>query len=120
MATATSRTAAAMPRLSSAIRARYSTVPAAARSTVPSASDSIGYPLAGVYPWPGRISRPASSEPRTARVPAASVTVVTTAALAASTVARRGMAASVVLIMPVPYSPLTASTATMATTAWPR
>ena len=53
-------------------------------------------------------------------MPAASVTAVTTAALAASTVVRRGIAARVVLIMPVPYSPLTASTATMATTAWPR
>ena len=84
------------------------------------ASDSAGYPFAGVYPWPGRISRPASTEPSTAGMPAASVTAVTTAALAASSVIRRGMAASVVLIMPVPYSPLTASTATMATTAWPR
>jgi len=38
-------------------------------------------------------------------MPAASVTAVTTAALAASTVARCGMAASVVAIMPAPYSP---------------
>ena len=41
------------------------------------------------------------------------------AALAASTVARRGIAARVVRIMPVLYSPLMASTARMATTAWP-
>ena len=66
------------------------------------------------------MSRPASTEPSTASVPAASVTTATTAALAASTVVRRGIAARVVLIMPVPYSPPTASTATMATTAWPR
>jgi len=42
------------------------------------------------------------------------------AALAASTVSRRGIAARVVRIMPVLYSLLIASTARMATTAWPR
>ncbi len=48
------------------------------------------------------------------------MSAVTTAALAASTVTRPGIAASVVRIMPVLYSVLTASTATMATAAWPR
>ena len=42
------------------------------------------------------------------------------AALAASTVVRRGIAVRVTRIMPVPYSPPIASTARMATTAWPR
>ena len=41
-------------------------------------------------------------------------------ALAARTVVRRGIAARVVRIMPLLYSPLTASTARTATTAWPR
>jgi hypothetical protein len=36
------------------------------------------------------------------------------------TVGRRGIAARVMRIMPVLYSPLIASTARMATTAWPR
>ena len=52
-------------------------------------------------------------------VPAASTRPVTRAALAASTADRRGIAARVVRIMPVLYSPLMASTARMATTAWP-
>ena len=42
------------------------------------------------------------------------------AALAASTVGRRGIAVMVVRIIPVLYSLLIASTARMATTAWPR
>src|ERR1700727_2425882 len=53
-------------------------------------------------------------------VPAASTRPVTTADLAASMVTRRGMAVMVVRVMPVLYSPLMASTAMMATTAWPR
>src|ERR1700730_6062889 len=53
-------------------------------------------------------------------VAAASTRPVTTAALAARTTVRRGMADSVMRIMPVLYSLLMASTATMATTAWPR
>ena len=42
------------------------------------------------------------------------------AAFAARTVVRRGIAARVVRIMPLLYSPLIASTATTATTTWPR
>ena len=53
-------------------------------------------------------------------VPATSTRLVTTTALAARTVVRRGIAASVTRIMPVLYSPLIASTASTATTAWPR
>ena len=49
-----------------------------------------------------------------------SIRPVTRAAFAARTVVRRGIAASVVRIMPLLYSPLIASTATMATTTWPR
>ena len=71
-------------------------------------------------PWPGRMICPASTQPRTATAPAASTSPVKTAALAARTVARPGMAASVTRIMPVLYSPLIMSTARMATTAWPR
>src|SRR5262252_5697565 len=66
------------------------------------------------------MSRPASSDPRMARVPAASVRPVTRTAFAARTVVRRGMAARVVRIMPLLYSLLIASTATTATTTWPR
>ena len=120
MATADSRTAVAIPRLSSPIRARYRTDPAAARSTGPSPRDSGAKPCAPVKPLPGRRSRPASSDPSTAIVPAATTRPVTTAALAVSTVDRRGIAASVVRIIPVLYSPLTTSTARMATTAWLR
>ena len=71
-------------------------------------------------PRPGRISRPASTEPSTAKAPAAKTGPVRMAALAASTVARLGIAASVTLIMPVLYSLLTTSTPTMAMAAWPR
>src|SRR5271169_746669 len=53
-------------------------------------------------------------------VPAASTRPERTAALAARTTARRGIAAKVMRIMPVLYSLLIASTATTATTAWPR
>ena len=56
----------------------------------------------------------------TPTVPAASVSAVTATALAPSTLSRRGIAVSVVRIMPVLYSPLIASTARMATTAWLR
>ena len=52
-------------------------------------------------------------------IPAPSTTPVRVAALAASTAHRRGIAARVVRIMPVPYSPLMTSTASTATTAWP-
>ena len=51
---------------------------------------------------------------------AAKVSAVTATALAPSTLSRRGIAVSVVRIMPVLYSPLIASTARMATTAWLR
>ena len=71
-------------------------------------------------PRPGRISRPASTEASTPAAPAASVSPATATALAPSTPRRRGMAVSVVRIMPVLYSPLIASTARMATTAWLR
>ena len=53
-------------------------------------------------------------------VPAASATASSTAALAASIVHRRGMAARVERIMPVPYSLPTMTTASIATIAWPR
>jgi len=53
-------------------------------------------------------------------VPATRTRPVMTAALAASTVVRRGIAARVTRIMPVLYSPLIASTARIATIAWPR
>ena len=56
----------------------------------------------------------------TPTVPAARVSAVTATALAPSTLRRRGIAVSVVRIMPVLYSPLIASTARMATTAWLR
>src|SRR6266540_634139 len=65
------------------------------------------------------MSRPASTDPRTATAPAASTNPLTTTALAARTVVRRGIAARVTRIMPELYSPLIASTARMATTAWP-
>src|SRR5271166_2709211 len=118
MATAESRTTVAMPRLSKAISARYRTEPAAARSVGPAARDSSGKPRAGVKPWPGRMTRPASTDPPTAMVPVASTRPATRTALAASTADRRGIAVSVMRIMPVLYSPLIASTARMATTAW--
>ena len=41
-------------------------------------------------------------------------------ALAASTAVRRGIAVNVIRIMPLPHSPLIASTASTATTAWLR
>ena len=65
-------------------------------------------------------SPPASTEASTATAPVARVTALTTAALAASTRHRRGVAASVRRIIPVLYSPLTTVTATIATMAWPR
>src|SRR5271165_3835446 len=65
------------------------------------------------------MTRPASTDPATARAPAASTRPATRTALAVSTADRRGIAVSVVRIMPVLYSPLIASTARMATTAWP-
>ena len=87
-------------------------------AVVRDAAVAIGAVLGLLYLFP--VLAQVGSEPSTAAAPAASVTALTTAALAASTVVRRGMAARVVRIMPVPYSPVTASTATMATTAWPR
>ena len=66
------------------------------------------------------MSRPASTQPATAIVPAASTRPAITAALAASTAVRRGMAVNVTRIIPVPYSPLIAVAARMTTTAWPR
>src|SRR5260370_37045249 len=65
------------------------------------------------------MSRPASRDPATATVPAASTTPMRTAALAARTVTRRGIAVRVTRIIPVLYSPLIASTARIATIAWP-
>ena len=70
-------------------------------------------------PWPGSSSRPASRQPPAATAAAASTIPVSTTALAASTAVRAGTAVSVVRIMPVLYSPLTASTASTATSAWP-
>ncbi len=72
-----------------------------------------------VKPWPGRMSRPASTQPSTATVPAASTAPLRITALAASMADRRGTAASVVRIMPLLYSPLMTSTARTATAAWP-
>src|SRR5581483_1369669 len=57
--------------------------------------------------------------PATPTVPEQSTTPPSTAALAASTVVRRGIAARVVRIMPVLYSSLITSTARTATTACP-
>jgi hypothetical protein len=114
-----SRRAVARPRLSSAIRARYRTEPAAARSVGPLPSDSTRTPCALVKPLPGRMNRAASTEHSTAAVPAASTTPVTTVALAARAVARRGTAVSVIRIMPLLYSPVIISTARTATAAWP-
>ena len=66
---------------------------------------------------PGRMSRPASRDPATAMVPAASTRPLTMAALAARTAGRRGIAVRVVRIMPVPYSLLIVSTPRMAEAA---
>src|SRR5579875_3760183 len=66
------------------------------------------------------MNRPARTAPSTPAAPAARTGTVTTTALAASTVTRRGDAARLTRIRPVPYSPLIASTPTMATTAWLR
>src|SRR6266568_7975929 len=55
----------------------------------------------------------------TATVPAASTSTLTATPLAASTVERRGTAVNVRRAMPLLYSPLTASTARIATIAWP-
>src|ERR1700689_1700645 len=71
-------------------------------------------------PLPGRISRPASRDTPTATTPDRQARPDRTVPLAASTAVRRGTAANVTRIIPVPYSPLIASTATMAITAWPR
>src|SRR6266508_2678740 len=65
------------------------------------------------------MSRPASTDASTWMVPAASTSPLITAALAAKTLVRRGIAVRVRRIMPVLYSPLIARTARMATTAWP-
>ena len=116
MAAAELRTAAATPRLNRAMSVRYKTVPTAARRSVPVVRD--GYPCAGVKPWPGRISRPASAAPATASAEAASTGAVTTVAFANSHVSRRGIAVSDSLIIPVLYSLPTASTPTTAATAW--
>ena len=66
------------------------------------------------------VTCPASTHASTAMAPEASTSPVRMAALAASTVVRRGIAASVIRIRPVLYSLLIMSTARMATTAWPR
>ena len=117
MAAAESRTAAATPRLSRAMSVRYKTVPTAARRSAPEVRDA--YPCAGVKPWPGRISRPASAAPATASAEAMSTGAVSTAALAKSHVSRRGIAVSDNLIIPVLYSLPIASTPATAATAWP-
>src|SRR4029453_5832690 len=64
--------------------------------------------------------RPASTDVSTAMVAAGTTMAGRMAALAARTGGRRGIAARVMRIMPVLYSLLIASTARMATTAWPR
>src|SRR6266508_4071650 len=91
----------------------------AARKVGSSASDSGGYPLAGVNPLPGRMLRAASSEPSTPTVAAASTVAVTTAALVTKTMPRCGVAAKVVWIIPVPYSLVIASTASTTTAICP-
>jgi hypothetical protein len=115
MATAESRTAVATPKLSRAMSVRYKTAPAAARMSAPAVRDA--YPCAGVKPWPGRISHPASAEPATASAEAMSTGTVSTAALAKNHVSRRGTAISDSLIIPVLYSLPTASTPATATAA---
>src|ERR1700722_5048360 len=77
------------------------------------------YPCAGVKPWPGRTSRPASAAPATASAEAVSTGAVSTVALANSQVSRRGIAASDSLIIPALYSLPMASTPATAATAWP-
>ena len=67
-------------------------------------------------PWPRSMICPARTHPSTAIAPAVRTRAVRIAALAASTVVRRGIAASVTRIMPVLYSLLIISTARMATT----
>jgi hypothetical protein len=76
------------------------------------------YPCAGVKPWPGRISRPASTAPATASAEAVSTGAVSTVALAKNQVSRR-IAVSDSLIIPVLYSLPMAGTPATAATAWP-
>jgi hypothetical protein len=95
---------------------RYKTAPTAARRSVAAVRDA--YPCAGVKPWPGRISRPASAAPATASAEAVSTGAVSTVALAKNQVSRRGIAVSDSLIIPVLYSLPMASTPATAATAW--
>jgi hypothetical protein len=70
-----------------------------------------------VKPFPGSTSRPTSRQPATASTEPASTRTVTTAAFAASTADRHGIAVKVVRIIPVLYSLPIASTARTATAA---
>ena len=79
-------------------------MPAAARRVGPCAERERSVAVCGGEAVAGRSSLPASSEASTAAVPAASVTAVIRTDLAASMMVRRGVAASVVVIMPVLYS----------------
>ena len=119
MAAPESRTAAARPRLSSAISPKYSTEPAAARSTGPCAKVTGRKPCAAVNPFSVRKNWLSRTEPATAMAPATSTTAARTDALAASITVRRGTAASVVRIIPELYSPVMVITASTAMAAWP-
>jgi hypothetical protein len=61
-------------------------------------------------PFPGRIARPATSEPSTPRTPTTSADAATAAALASRTSRRDGFAVRVALMVPVAYSLLIACT----------
>ena len=65
-------------------------------------------------------SRPASTEPSTPTSDAARVSPATMIAFDSSTTKRRGIAVSVTRTIPLLYSPPTASTASTATSTWPR
>ena len=97
----------------SAIRQGYAPPSSTARSTPGWASVACG---AGDL----SASSPAAKAPKASTSPATSVMAATTAALAASTVGRRGTAANVALIMPEENSVVIASAPRTPRTSWPR
>src|SRR5262249_34833880 len=68
---------------------------------------------------PGRMIRPATTQPATASAPAPSTSAVTTAAFAMRTRRRPGSAHSVTPMVPVSYSAVIASTASATTAICP-
>ena len=109
-----------MPRLNRAINPRYRTLPTAARSVGPWAIEMSAYPWAGFRPAPGSNRRPAIRQPATAGTAVTSARPAMLTPFAPSIAPRRGIAARVTRIMPVPYSSVIARTARTAMTAWPR